>query len=141
MDKMPNKWRLPAVNPLQHAESVHKTDLQVGKKYLKVYCRVIQRNHEGYCSAIDFAGSSDDSGFVTYAYKRKYYYEVPEVWHNGDTSESVMATIVKDGILIRNEDTEALFEDWFEHSDCDGSGCCYMYDTFIPYKIEYVEIT
>ncbi len=112
-------------------------DTEIGKKYLKFTVKYTQRNHDGYCSAYDFE-REDINIANSKTHILTFYTKIPEyLCINNEINHNL---IDNDSKLISNLETEDLFFDWTEHSLCDGSGCCNLYDSYKPIKIEYIEI-
>lgn len=110
-----------------------------GKTYLKFTIRYIERTHDGYCSGYDFERTDD----VEIANKKinilKLYFDIPK--YLCDENGNIKREYLRDeSSLISNYETEDLFFDWTNHSNCDGSGYCNLFDTYIPIMIEYVKI-
>lgn len=135
--QVPGKMKSP------FGKQTNVTEPVVGKSYLKVYYRVIQRGHDGYCSAYHYSDSSDDDGHevsVIHVEKRMSYFEVPPEFQEEETVEMRKNLYDTTGRVWQTEETECLFADWYEPPYCSGSGVCGVYSTCIPYKIEYVVI-
>ncbi len=107
-----------------------------GDVLFKMTMRVIRREHGGYCSDYDFEGRDCKDDFVSKDIIKTVYFKIPE-----PNVFELNSDNIQDGEVIENDDTEPYFLEWTEPSDCDGSGYCQLNDTFIPIKIEYVQIT
>ena len=109
---------------------------ETGEVLLKMTLRVIKREHGGWCSEHDFSSEDFTEGENDKIYStvtiKTIYFKFPEGFDEDWVDEECC--------VIENEDTEPLFKEWREHSDCEGSGYCNLQDTFIPIKIEYVKI-
>lgn len=118
-------------------------DIHEGDVVLKMSVKIILRKHEGHCSDIEY--DSDDDDTPNYISKKEifiaFYFKIPDEFLsiNGKILEDILDD---DSNIILNETTERIFKEWISHSDCSpGSGCCNLYDTYIPISVEYVVIT
>ena len=130
-------------NPIAKLDPIDQENLVRGKKYLKVLLRIIKRDHDGYCSGLDFTSDQDEEDYIernTTVETR--YYTVPNEVQEETTEELKEGTYNSEGdVEPDNEDVACLFEFWRQASDCKGGcGCCGLYDTYIPLKVEYVFI-
>jgi hypothetical protein len=140
-------------NPLQGLYSLCDAELIEGSKYLKVYFRVIHREHEGYCSGedLDYVSGEERDNYLDLDITRTIdtttlYYRVPSMLQE-DTTFDMKPELydAEDGTVKNTDETEALFEDIIKPSDC-GIGIeiqpyCGLYNTFIPITIHYVRYT
>ncbi len=110
-----------------------------GKEYLKFKIRCIERVHDGYCSYWKFEEGCDDINIKEVNNKIVYitmYFDIPKYFYDKDMK--IKNELLQDNLLIDTNETEDLFFEFTNHSDCDGSGVCNLYDTYIPVSIEYV---
>lgn len=119
---------------------VAEADLERGKAYLWIHCKVIMRQHDGYCSGVDYE-SGDDIGECKENFSRNevfkhLWFSIPSRENESDSLDLLSHDGM--GYVIRNEGNECLFEEWRDHSECGGSYYCCMYDTFIPLSIEFL---
>lgn len=114
-------------------------DPEEGKTYLKFTIRYIERTHDGYCSGYDF-DNTDDVEIAKQQIKiLTVYFDIPK--YLCDENQNLKSEHIRDeSSLISNYETEDLFFDWTNHSNCEGSGYCNLHDTYIPISIEYVKI-
>ena len=115
-------------------------DPNIGDTVLKLTIKCIFKNHDGYCSSFDFYDYKDEIIHSNEQIKQLYI-NLPTEFLDEETQNIRSDILDDDSNIIENEISEILFKEWNGHSDCNGSGCCHLYDTFIPIKIEYVKIT
>lgn len=108
-----------------------------GKEYLKFKIRCIERNHDdnGYCSLHNF--KYDDIGIANSNIKYiTMYFDIPKYFCDKDMK--IKNELLQDNLLLDRDETEDLFFEFTNKSNCNGSGACHLYDTYIPVSIEYV---
>ncbi len=113
---------------------------QVGDVLLKMTVRIILRTHDGACSSIDYNGDDTPKYISKKETRLAVYFNIPDEFLglDGNIDDNLLD---KDSNLIENDTTQRVFKEWTMHSDCGwGSGCCGMYDTYIPISVEYVVI-
>ncbi len=133
----------PYIFVTQFGKSHFTDDPVVGGKYLKMTVRYVQRSHddEGYCSYYNF--SEDDPELPAYVVDDEIltvYMCIPEELCDTDGFLKEIYIDDEKELVKDNEDTEPYYESWTTHSDCRGSGVCNLYDSYVPVRIEYVEI-
>lgn len=128
-------------NPLAESRRVMKNNLRQGQVYLKVHCRVIKRTHDGYCSGIDFSPSQEEDDYVdSKIVTETFYCTVPKDVQDTATGRLMSGSYDSEGNVSQDHEwASCLFADWHKPSECDGSGYCNMYDTFVPLEIKYIQ--
>lgn len=129
----------------------------VGQSYLKMRVRYTERRHSGYCSDYNFEAhddatkydlEDDEPAVHTVSVKQRHeiltvYMKIPAEFLEADGSFKV-ALLDADGNLSEDhEDTEHFYESWTNSTECvstGGSGCCNLYNSYVPITIEYVGI-
>jgi hypothetical protein len=115
----------------------------IGQSYLKMRVRYTERRHSGYCSDYDFEAHDDASKWDLEDEILTVYMKIPAEFLNTDGSFKA-ELLDGDGNLSQEHDnTESFYESWVIASDCvsaGGSGCCNLYDSYVPISIEYVGI-
>jgi len=104
--------------------------------FLRFNIRHIQREHDGWCSELDYQRTDDVKDAKTEI--KIITLEVPVPKYLIDKDGLLKVAVDDDFNLINNEKTEKLFQEWITSSNCDGSGYCGLYDTFIPINIQYI---
>jgi hypothetical protein len=112
------------------------TDLK-GISHLKFTIRHIERSHDGYCSGYGFGDGNDDINDADSEIKIITLC-VPIPQYLTDNKGKLKVSVDNNFNLNNNDDTEKLFEEWTGSSNCEGSGYCGLYDTYIPIKIQYI---
>lgn len=117
-------------------------DPKSGDIVLKMTIKCTLKNHDGYCSSFDIFSDEDKDSFIHSREQiEKIYLKIPDEFLDESTQKIREDILDNESNIINNEITERLFQEWEGHSDCNGSGCCTLYDIFTPVKIEYVLIT
>ncbi len=122
---------------LPYGQNNNVLEIDEGDKLFKMTVQIYRRVHDGYCSAFSFDSESemDNDEYVQKSYETvTIYFKIPTEF------KDKLNELIEDGELIRNDETEILFQDWAVPSNCDGSGYCKMLDHYTPTVIEYVEI-
>jgi hypothetical protein len=141
-----------ASNPLERITHLSASELIEGLKYLKVRCRVIRREHDGWCSTddIDYVSGEERPSrcrdIIRTDETITRYYTVPTSLQQETTFDMRPDLYdAEDGTVKNTDETETLFEDFTERPDCgldiDYIPYCGLYNTVIPITIQYVRYT
>jgi hypothetical protein len=103
---------------------------------LRFNIRHIQRQHDGYCSEYNYQLTDNIENALTQIKIITFDIPVPKYLLNKDGLLKV--SIDNNFNLLNCHETEKLFEEWTTVSNCDGSGCCRLYDSYIPLNIQYI---
>jgi hypothetical protein len=136
-------------NPLERITHMSASELIEGLKYLKVHCRIIHREHDGWCSGddIDYVSGEERPSHYHDIIRTDEtitrYYTVP-ISLQEETTFDMRSELydAEDGTVKNTDETETLFEDFIERSDCglelEVTPYCGLYNTVIPITIHYV---
>ena len=127
-----------SINPLTNYALANFTNPDKGETLLKMTVKCIYRNHDGYCSGFEY--KRDNDSFIK---KREelisFYFYVPNEFLDEENKKIKKEIIDSESNIIESKITKRIFKDWRIKSNCEGSGCCNLFDTYKPVKIEYIE--
>lgn len=115
----------------------------VGQSYLKMRVRYTERRHSGYCSDYNFEAHDDATKYDLEDEILTVYMKIPAEFLEADGSFKAALLDADSNLSEDHEDTEDFYEPWTSSADCvstGGSGCCNLYDSYVPITIEYVGI-
>jgi hypothetical protein len=113
-------------------------------RYLRLTVRHLRYQHDGKCSEYAFSTDPEtDKQYVghlkrTSEKKLIVYLHFPKHLCHSASMNLHSRYFSTDDCLIECEDTEQYFYDWYEDSNCSGSGRCGLHDVYIPVKYEIV---